>query len=229
MERSRHGGRVWLAALMLAGAGLGCGGGGAFHMRAAQGAATIGAPGDGRAQVVFLMPERSRDVVSIVDQRGTYYGQLRAETSFVVDVPPGRYRFYAIRDRNGYAVDVPLLQAGQTAYVGGVDPLITGFVWRSFTGCDVESTRARAALSNVARMEPDPAVSQSTVITEIGDIPRRTGDADRELDAMNAENRALRTVGADDLARGGRCDASAPSTTSGDEAPPPVEEAPPAG
>ncbi len=214
---------MWLSCLVVVAASIGCGGGGAFHMRAAQGAATIGTPPEGRAQVVFTIPERSRDVVSIVDQRGTYYGQLRAETSFVVDVPPGRYRFYAIRDRNGYAVDVPLLQAGEVAYVGGVDPLITGFVWRSFTGCDVESTRARAALSTVARMEPDPAVSQATVIAEIDDIPRRTGDADRQLDAMNAQDRALRTVGADDLARHGRCDGSAPASTSGDEAPPPVE------
>ena len=216
MQRSRPSVRVWLSSLVLAAASIGCGGGGAFHMRAAQGAATIGTPPEGRAQVVFTIPERSRDVVSIVDQRGTYYGQLRAETSFVVDVAPGRYRFYAIRDRNGYAVDVPLLEAGQVAYVGGIDPLITGFVWRSFTGCDVDATRARSALSSVARMEPDPAVSSSTAIAEIDDLPRRTGEADRQLDAMNAADRALRTVGADDLARGGRCDGSAPSTTSGD-------------
>lgn len=206
---------------------IGCGGG-AFHMRAARDAVTVGTPPDGRAQVVFAIPARSRGVVNIVDQRGTYYGQLRAESSLVIDVPAGRYRFYAIRDRNGYAVDVPLLQAGQTAYVGGVDPLLGSFVWRSFTGCDVAAVEARTALATSARLEPDPAVSQDTVIAEIGDIPRRTGEADRDLDAMNAEDRALRTVGADDLGRGGRCDASAPPpTTSGDEAPPPIDDAPP--
>ncbi|MBX7196879.1 MAG: hypothetical protein K1X94_32815 [Sandaracinaceae bacterium] len=196
------------------GAGLAGCGAGAFHMRAARDAVTIGQPPEGRAQIVFFMPGRSREVAGLVDQRGTYYGQIRAETVLVRDVPPGRYRFYAIRERNGYAVDVPLLAAGQTAYIGGVDPLITSFVWRSMSGCDAEAIEARRSLSTLARMEPDPDVPLETILRELGDIPRRTGEADRDLDAMSGAHRALHTVDAESLARGGDCDAAA---TSGSE------------
>lgn len=202
---------------------LGCASRGAYHMRAARTAVSIGRAPEGQAQVVFAIPGRSREVVSIVDQRGTYYGQLRAETALVIDVPPGRYRFYAIRERNGYAVDVPALAAGRTAYIAGIDPLLTGFVWRSISGCDATAREARAGLERLALMEPDPSVPHATVIAEIGDIPRRTGEADSDLVAMSTEHRALRTVDAESLAHGGRCDGTAPAGTSGDEAPPAAE------
>jgi len=199
-----------LALVLAVALSSGCGGAG-FHMRAATDAVSFGAPPEGRAQIVFVVPGRSRDVLSIVDQRGTYYGQLRGETVLVRDVPPGRYRFYAIRSVNGYAVDIPAIAAGQTAYVGGVDPVFTSFVWRSMTGCDAASREARAALSSLARIEPDPAVSRDTILGQLGDIPRRTGEADRDLDAMSADERALRTIDAASLERAGSCDAAAPS------------------
>lgn len=201
----------------------GCGAG-AFHMRAARDSVTIGRPPEGRAQVVFFMPERARDVAAIVDQRGTYYGQIRGETVLVRDVPAGRYRFYAIRERNGFAVDVPYLAAGQTAYVGGIDPLLTSFVWRSMSGCDAAAVEARAALPTLARIEPDPDVALDTVLTEIGDIPRRTGEADRDFDQMAEEQRALRTVDAASLERGPSCERAA---TSGDSEPSSAQEAAP--
>ena len=198
----------------------GCGAG-AFHMRAARDAVTIGRPAEGRAQVVFFMPEEARDVAAIVDQRGTYYGQVRGEMALVREVPPGRYRFYAIRQRNGFAVEVPYLAAGQTAYVGGVDPLLTSFVWRSMSGCDEVATRGRAALPTLARMEPDPDVALDTVLAEIGDIPRRTGEADRELEQMAEVQRALRTVDTASLERGTDC--------SGGASPEPAASAEPTG
>jgi hypothetical protein len=193
-----------LGAALLAGCGTG-----PFHMRAARDAVTIGRPPEGRAQVVFFMPERVRDVAAIVDQRGTYYGQIRGETVLVRDVPAGRYRFYAIRDRNGFAVDVPYLVAGQTAYVGGIDPLLTSFVWRSMSGCDEAAVTARAALPALARIEPDPDIALDTVLTEIGDIPRRTGEADRDFDQMTEQQRTLRTVDAASLERGPSCTSGA--------------------
>jgi hypothetical protein len=196
-----------LAALLASGCGAS-----AFHMRAARGSVAIGQAPEGRAQVVFLLPGRARDVVSIVDQRGTYYGQVRSETALVRDVAPGRYRFYAIRERNGFAVDVPYLAAGQTAYVGGIDPLLTSFVWRSMSGCDEVAVQARAALPTLTRVEPDPAVSLETVLAELGDIPRRTGEADRDLDAMNQLQRALRTVDAPSLT--GACNGPMPTPAS---------------
>lgn len=199
---------VWALLAVLAG---GCGGAG-FHMRAATDAITFGAPPEGRAQVVFVVPGRSRDVVSIVDQRGTYYGQLRGQTVLVRDVAPGRYRFYAIRSVNGYVVDVPSIAAGQTAYIGGVDPVFTSFVWRSMTGCDDASRQARAALASLARIEPDPAVSHDTILAQLGDIPRRTGEADRDLDAMSESDRMLHTVDAASLERAGDCDRAAAVT-----------------
>lgn len=192
-------------ALGLALAAAGCGGAG-FHMRAATTPASFGSPPEGRAQVVFVIPERSRDVVSIVDQRGSYYGQLRGETVLVRDVAPGSYRFYAIRSANGYVVDVPLIAAGQTAYVGGADPVFTSFVWRSVSGCDETSVAARAALPTLARIEPDPAVSIDTVLAQLGDIPRRVAEADRDLAAMSERERALRTIDATVLEAGARCE-----------------------
>ncbi|GAB4196138.1 MAG: hypothetical protein OHK0013_03070 [Sandaracinaceae bacterium] len=197
---------IWRALCVVGLAAMaGCGGVG-FHMRAATTPASFGTPPEGRAQVVFVMHGRSRDVVGIVDQRGTYYGQLRGETVLVRDVAPGRYRFYAIRSTNGYVVDVPHVEAGQTVYLGGVDPVFTSFVWRSFSGCDAEAVAARGALSRLARVEPDPSVPIVTVLAQLGDIPRRVAEADRDFDAMRPEQRALRTVDAEALARGGRCD-----------------------
>jgi hypothetical protein len=220
---------VWILGL-LAALGAGCGGVG-FHMRAATTRVSIGTPPEGRAQIVFAIPGRSRDVLGIVDQRGTYYGQLRGETVLVRDVAPGRYRFYAIRSANGYVVDVPLVAAGQTVYVGGIDPVFTSFVWRSFTGCDEVAREGRAALPSLARLEPDPAVSIDTVLGQLGDIPRRVAEADRDLEAMPADQRALRTVDAASLEGrcGGASDEAAPpspsaATPSAD--PPPATDAP---
>lgn len=194
-------------ALLAVGLALATGCGGApFHMRAATTAPSFGEPPEGRAQVVFLMPGRSRDVVTVVDQRGTYYGQLREGTVLVRDVPPGRYRFYAIRDRNGWAVEIPRIEAGQTAYLGGYDPLLTSFVWRSYSGCDEDARQARAALPRLARVEPDPAVPVRTVLARVDDLPRRTDDADRDFAAMTPAQRALRTIDPDTLELAGRCD-----------------------
>ncbi len=189
----------------LALAATGCGGAG-FHMRAATTPASFGSPPEGRAQLVLVIPGRSRDVVSVVDQRGSYYGQLRGETVLVRDIAPGSYRFYAIRSANSYVVDVPLIAAGQTAYVGGADPVFTSFVWRSLEGCDETSVEARAALPTLARIEPDPAVSIDTVLAQLGDIPRRVAEADRDLAAMTERERALRTIDAAALEAGGRCE-----------------------
>lgn len=169
-------------------------------MRSAQTLLPVGAPAEGRAQVVFLMPERSRGVVGVVDQRGTFYGELDSETAFVVDVEPGRYRFYAIRDRNAYAVDVPRLEAGQTAYVGGEDPRFTSFAFRSYSGCDAASVAARRSLDRLRRVERDPSVPERDVIASLGDVPRRIDEADRDLAAMTPAHRALRTVDAEQLA-----------------------------
>jgi hypothetical protein len=216
--------RVLLVGL-LAGVAAGCGGVG-FHMRAATTPASFGTPPEGRAQVVFFVPGPSREAVGIVDQRGTYYGQVRGETVVVRDVAPGRYRFYAIRSANGYAVDVPFVEAGQTAYVGGVDPVFTSYVWRSFSGCDAEAVEARAALGRLARVEPDPAVPLATVLAQLGDIPRRVAEADRDLDAMSPAQRALRTIDAETLARRGRCDAAPSGQPPSDEPTPAPEEAP---
>ncbi len=205
-----------LALIALVALAAGCATAGTLHMRAARALPALDAPPAGRARVVFAMPGRSRGVVGIVDQRGTFYGELDSESAFAVEVEPGAYRFYAIRDRNGAAVDVPRLEAGQTAYVEGVDPRFTSFVFRSLTGCDEAARAARRGLDRLRWLEPDPSASHEAVIASLGDIPRRIDEADRDLRAMTPAERRLRTVDPESLAAVAACDggASGPATSS---------------
>ena len=177
----------------------------AFHMRTSTTPASIGTPAEGRAQVVFFVRGRVRDTVTLVDHRGTYYGQLRENSVVVRDVPPGRYRFYGLWRGHGEAVEIPNLAAGQTAYVGGNDTLMGGFDFRSMQGCDAVAQAARTALPTLTHVEPDPAVTVETVFAEVGDVPRYTAEGDRNLESAPTATRVLHTIAAEELVSAPSC------------------------
>ena len=177
----------------------------AFHMRTSTTPVSLGTPAEGRAQVVFFVSGRVRDTVTLVDHRGTYYGQLRENSVVVRDVAPGRYRFYGLWRGHGEAIEIPNLAAGQTAYVGGHDTLMGGFDFRSMQGCDEVAQAARTALPQLTRIEPDPAVTVETIFGEIGDVPRYTAEGDRSLESAPAARRALHTIAAEELVSAPSC------------------------
>ena len=177
----------------------------AFHMRPSTNPVSIGAPAEGRAQVVFFVSGRVRDTVTLVDHRGTYYGQLRENSVVVRDVAPGRYRFYGLWRGHGEAVEIPMLAAGQTAYVGGSDTLMGGFDFRSMQGCDEVARTGRTALPQLTFVEPDPAVTVETIFGEIGNVPRYTAEGDRHLESAPESRRVLHTITAEELVSAPSC------------------------
>ncbi|MDW8245019.1 MAG: hypothetical protein RMJ84_00435 [Sandaracinaceae bacterium] len=147
----------------------------------------------GKARVFFLAEGDLRGPVHVFDQRGTYYGAIGSGQVLVCDLEPGRYRFYAIRERNGYAVEVPSISQGQVAYIGAADPLFGSLEWRSLNGCDERSKRARQAALRLTRVEKNER-AEEVALQELGDVPRRIAEADRDLEQLPPNQRKLRLV-----------------------------------
>lgn len=161
-------------------------GGAAYHMRASTGASPP-APVEGRAVVVFAMPADGRDVVTIVDEYGAILGQLRGHSWFARDVAPGDHRFYAFAGSSAYLVRATQLEAGSVYYAEMIDPVL-GSIRFVARGC-VAST-----LGAAARAELDPAVDDATLRAQVGNIPQRSLEADRELARMSEADQAARTL-----------------------------------
>lgn len=164
-------------------------GGAAFHMRPAVSEA-LPAPSADRALVVFVMPEAGRVPLTVFDEMGVYFGQLRGRTWFAREVTPGEHRFYVVRNVSGHVVHAEGLVAGRTYYVVAEDPLVARFVWRALR-CDEDGEALRRAAVHV---EPDPRVPEADVRASIGDEPMRMHEADQRWDALSASDAALATV-----------------------------------
>jgi|GEM_PF-3560295 len=163
-------------------------GGTRFHMRPAPSAA-LETPSEGHALVVFAMPQ-GRTVITILDQYGVYFGQLRGGTFFAREVDPGVHRFYAVRNVSGHVVHTEALEAGRTYFVLAEDPFAAAFRLRPL-GCDDDGAAAIAALS---RVEPDPAVSESSIRDAIGDEPMRMHEADQRWERLTAAEQVQVTL-----------------------------------
>lgn len=163
-------------------------GGARFHMRPAASAA-LETPSEGHALVVFAMPQ-GRTVITILDQYGVYFGQLRGGNFFAREVDPGVHRFYAVRNVSGYVVHTEALEAGRTYYVIAEDPFAAPFRL-SPLGCDDDGAAAIAALS---RVEPDPNVSESAIRDAIGDEPMRMHEADQRWARLTGDEQARATL-----------------------------------
>jgi hypothetical protein len=161
-------------------------GGAAYHMRPSSGP-TPPTPVEGRAVVVFVMPADGRDVVTIADEHAAFLGQLRGHQWFAADVAPGDHRFYAYAGSSAYVVPATQLEAGRVYYVEMIDPLL-GNARLVARGC------VAATLGTATRAELDPAVDESTIRAQVGNIPQRALEADRELTRMTATEQAARTL-----------------------------------
>ena len=168
---------------------LGACGGAAFYMRPAPEEA-LPSPSDGQALIVFVMPEAGRTPLTIFDEMGVYFGQIRGRTWLAREVSPGDHRFYVVRNVSGHVVHAEGLRAGRTYYVVAEDPLVAHFRWRALR-CDEDGDSLRARSSHV---EPDPSVSEADVRRSIGDEPMRMHEADQRWDAMTAGESDARTL-----------------------------------
>lgn len=168
---------------------LGACGGAPFHMRAAS-SEELPTPAEGSALVVFVMPESGRTPLTIFDELGVYFGQLRGRTWTAREVTPGDHRFYVVRNVSGYVVHAEDLVAGRTYYVVAEDPLVASFRWRALR-CDEDGEALRARASHV---EPDPSVPEETVRRAVGDEPMRMHEADQRFDALTAGESEARTL-----------------------------------
>lgn len=195
-----------LGRLVVAGLLLGACGGAPFHMRAAS-SEELPAPAEGSARVVFVMPENGRTPITIFDELGVYFGQLRGRTWTARDVAPGDHRFYVVRNVSGHVVHAEGLIAGRTYYVVAEDPLVASFRWRALR-CDEDGEALRARASHV---EPDPAVSEETVRRAVGDEPMRMHEADQRWDALTAGESEARTLRDCEPPEGGSTPASDPT------------------
>jgi hypothetical protein len=166
---------------------VGCGGA-AFHMRSASSDA-LPSPSEGHALVVFAMPT-GRTVITILDQYGVYFGQLRGGHYFTREVDPGVHRFYAVRNVEGYVLHTESLEAGRTYYVVAEDPLVQAFYLRAGR-CDEDGA---AIIAPLAHVERDPATSEETIRRVIGDEPMRMHEADLRWDRMDGPAHDLRTL-----------------------------------
>ena len=150
---------------------------------------TLTAPPEGRARIVLVAPSWQRDVVSLVDERGRYLGQLGARTWTTLDVAPGPHRFYALVGADAYVVEGPV-EAGRTYWIVAEHDVLRGMRWIAWEPrCGPEEA---SRLSDARAIEVDPAADEAAVRHRLGDIPQRILEADRELEAMPDVDRALR-------------------------------------
>jgi hypothetical protein len=163
----------------------GCGGA-AYHMRTSR-ADSPPPPVEGSAVVVLAMPGDGRDVVTISDENGALLGELRGHTWFATTTTPGDHRFYAFSGSSAYLVRASALEAGRVYYVEMVDPLMgsSRFLAR---GC------VAATLGAAHPVERDPAFTEEALRRQVGNIPQRMLEADRELARMSEADQAARTL-----------------------------------
>lgn len=179
------------AALFAALAVTACGGA-TFHMRRTA-SPEITPPSTGHALVVFAMPS-GRDVVTILDQYGVYFGQLRGGHYFAREVDPGPHRFYAVRNVEGHVVHTEALVAGRTYYVVVESPFAAPFRIRGLPCAEDGASTLTARGGELTRVEPDPAVSEEEVRRAIGDEPMRMHEADQRWERLTDTQRSERTL-----------------------------------
>jgi hypothetical protein len=147
-------------------------------------------PSPGRARIVLAAPGAYRDVISIVDERGRYLGQLGGRTYTTIEVDPGARRFYALTRADAYVVRGEV-EAGHTYFVLAETGLARPFRWLAWTPtCEEREARLREARA----IEPDPSADPAAIVRQLGDVPRRVQEAEDELAAMDEAERARRVL-----------------------------------
>jgi hypothetical protein len=174
---------------VLSAIGIGACGGPRLMVRDAS-SRQIAPPSPGRARIVLAAPFDYRDVIGIVDERGRYLGQLGGRTYTSIEVDPGIRRFYALTDADAYVVG-GAVEEGRTYFVLAETGLARPFRWLAWVpSCEEREERLRRARA----VEPDPAAERSAIVRQLGDVPARLQEADRELAAMSERERARRVL-----------------------------------
>lgn len=163
-------------------------------------------PPAGRARVVLAMPSAHRDVIGVVDERGAYVGQLGSRTWMTIDVEPGEHRYYALVGASAYVVG-GTLEAGRTYWAVAETAFGRPLQWVAWApACDED---ASARVAGARAVEPDPAADRAALDRQLGDVPQRILEADRELEAMTEARRAARVLAP-------QCAAGAPEADAGE-------------
>lgn len=180
--------RLLIAALAMA---LGACGGPRLLMRDVT-ATEVPAPAEGQARIVFAAPDAYRDVISIVDERGQYLGQLGGRTWFSIDAPPGAHRYYALAGSSSYVVG-GTTRAGGTYWVMAETAFPRPLRWVAWSpGCEASGM---SRLTQARAIEPDPRADPGGLLArQLGDVPQRILEADRELEAMPDDQRTQREL-----------------------------------
>jgi hypothetical protein len=140
---------------------------------------------------VFAVPGSLRDVISIVDERGTYVGQLGGRTFTTIEVEPGEHRYYALVDASAWAV-LGTLEANRTYWVLAETGFGRPLRWLAWVpDCDDD---ANARIAGLRAVEPDPDADAALLRRQLGNVPQRILEADRELDEMSRVRRDERTL-----------------------------------
>ncbi|MDQ3032368.1 MAG: hypothetical protein M3Y87_08140 [Myxococcota bacterium] len=151
----------------------------------------IAAPSEGNARIVLAVPGAQRDVISVVDERGAYLGQLGGRTWTTFEATPGTHRYYALVGASAFVVG-GTVEAGRTYWVVAETAFGRPMQWVADVPSCGEDASARIA--DARAVEPDPAADRAAIDRQLGDIPQRILEADRELEAMTAERRARRAL-----------------------------------
>ena len=165
-------------------------GGPAIAMRDAS-SSELSAPGEGRARIVLAAPDAFRDVISVVDERGQYVGQLGGRTWTTLEVEPGEHEYYALVGANAYVVG-GTVEAGRTYWVVAETPFARSLRWIAWSpGCGPEASER---VSGARAVEVDPAADRAAIERRLGNVPQRILEADQDLARMSEAYRAERVL-----------------------------------
>lgn len=179
--------KTWMGVIALV---LAACGGPALAMRDAS-SPELAAPSAGRARIVLAAPDAFRDVISVVDERGRYLGQLGGRTFTTLEVEPGIRRFYALVGANAYVVG-GTVEAGRTYWVVAETPFARSLRWVAWSpGCGGE---AAERLRGLRALEPDPAADRAAIERRLGNVPQRIMEADQDLARMSEAHRDARVL-----------------------------------
>ncbi len=179
----------WIVTAILMMGSMACGGPRLMVRDAAE--RNIQPPADGHARIVFAVPGSLRDVVSIVDERGNYVGQLGGRTWMTIEVEPGSHRYYAFIDASAW-VALGTIEPNRTYWVLAETGLGRSFRWVAWAPECHDDVNARIA--GARAVEPDPHADPALLRRQLGNVPQRILEADRELDEMSRVERDARTM-----------------------------------
>ena len=166
-------------------------GGGPYSMRTVMPAAPLGPASADSAQIVFAC-DTDDHVVSFVDEDGRFLGQVRERSWMAVNVEPGDHRFIALVDASAVRIDAHV-EAGRTYFVLAERLFARGFQLRAIKRGS-ERWILRSRYLGHEHVEIDPEHDAQILRTQLGDVPQRILEGDREWERLTDTERRARTL-----------------------------------